>query len=98
MSPKRTMIQLILACIACSRSGVSAQAPKVGAVARESSSIAGDSVKAVRQFVQDFYTWYTPLAVANHGMPAWYNVLSKSDQYLDRELAAAIRADSIARE
>lgn len=53
-----------------------------------------DSVQDVRQFVQAFYHWYTPIAIADHRFPAWYSILKNDDQYLDRTLAAALRADS----
>ena len=60
-------------------------------------SAAEDSALAVRRFVQGFYDWYTPIALSDHRGPAWWSVLSSPVPYLDHDLAAAIRADSVAR-
>jgi hypothetical protein len=61
-------------------------------------SMAQDSSLAVRQFVQGFFDWYTPIAVSDTGQgPQWWSVLTQADRYLDRALATALRGDSIAR-
>lgn len=78
------------------QSAACAQGRRVDVAAREPMSTVGDSALAVHQFVQGFYDWYTPIAVAPREGFAYYRVLSKSDSYLDLDLAAALRGDSVA--
>ena len=60
---------------------------------------AADSNAAVHRFVQAFYDWYVPIASADSvHIPAFYYVLTKADRYLDRDLAAMLRADSVEEE
>jgi hypothetical protein len=58
-----------------------------------------DSTEAVRKFVQGFYDWYVPIAISDTvHFPAWYYVLTNAHRYLDPDLAAALRADSVAQQ
>lgn len=104
MSAGRLIAQVVFASLAFSASGSCVQGVPKGAaqqspvIAQNSATSGRDSTAAVRQFVQGFYDWYTPIALSFPRFPAWYDVLNNADRYLDRDLAAAIRADSVARE
>jgi hypothetical protein len=50
---------------------------------------------SVRSFVQDFYDWYVPNVVEDGG---YFRVLRERDWVLTTELAASLRADSLAKE
>jgi hypothetical protein len=54
-------------------------------------------IESARQFVQGFYTWYTPLAhrLDNNG-PAMDKALKRRPSYFSPELLRALRADSAA--
>ncbi|HEY5063070.1 MAG TPA: hypothetical protein VII52_16135 [Gemmatimonadaceae bacterium] len=66
------------------------------AITYDSGAAATDSTAAMRQFVQGFYDWYTPIALADNHFPADWRVLSSAPSYLDAGLASALRADSVA--
>jgi hypothetical protein len=86
VSSKAGIIALVSAGVVFVHANASAQSAQVSA----------DSLRASRQFVQRFYDWYMPLALGRHAFPAEYYVLSNAGRYLDRDLAAALRADSVA--
>ena len=96
MSAKGTSIRMVFACAAFLQSDACARGARVAATPQQRTSIAGDSIVAVRQFVQGFYDWYTPIALSGLHFPAYWNVLNNADRFLARELAAAIRDDSVA--
>jgi hypothetical protein len=73
-----------------------AQDTKVAADTRHARAVVVDSTADVRQFVQTFYDWYTPMRVRGVGHPAEWEVLTKADRYLDSSLATLLRGDSVA--
>jgi hypothetical protein len=56
---------------------------------------AGDTTGA-REFVQQFYDWYTPIATSRIGHPSEWEVLSVHDRYLHPTLYQFLRDDSVA--
>jgi hypothetical protein len=56
----------------------------------------GSDEKAARQFVESFYSWYTPRANADLKYPSWWIILTSRPGALDDRLAAVLRADSAA--
>ena len=98
MLAKGTIIRMICAAVAFVQSDACAQRASAVATPRAPMPVVGDSSLAVRQFVRGFYDWYTPVALSFPRFPAWYNVLNNANRYLDRDLAAALREDSVARE
>lgn len=97
MSAKALIGWTTFAAVTCLQGGC-AQVARGGSAGRDVASITADSTQAVRQFVQRFYDWYVPLTIADHAFPAEYYVLDKADSYLDPDLAAALRADSVVEE
>jgi hypothetical protein len=95
MSAKAAIGRALIAGFALWGSTACAQSARSGATPRDSSAIAQDSTKSVHQFVQGFYKFYTSVAAADVHIPAAWKVLS-ADRYLDKDLANALRGDSIA--
>ncbi|WP_243384114.1 YbjP/YqhG family protein [Geothrix alkalitolerans] len=53
----------------------------------------GDEQISAKLFVQQFYDWYTPIALKNHGDPAFGIALKRKSQSFSPELALALRED-----
>jgi hypothetical protein len=53
----------------------------------------GDVKISVKLFVQGFYDWYTPIALKNHGDPAFGAALKRKSQSFSPELALALQED-----
>ena len=97
MSTKAQVGFAMFAAITCLQS-TAAQIRRGSSARQDVTPITADSTQAVRRFVQQFYDWYVPLTIAHHSFPAYYYVLDKANSYLDRDLAAALRADSVVEE
>ena len=72
------------------------QPPNRSGLAQPSTAITGDSIASAHQFVQQFYDWYAAIADTARRQPVW-PVLSNRSQFLEADLAAALRGDSIGR-
>lgn len=48
---------------------------------------------SAKQFVQNFYDWYTPIALKNHGDPAFGIALKRKKPWFTPELALALQDD-----
>lgn len=61
-------------------------------------TIAVDSSKqtSAKEFIENFLAWYVPRTNGEHDHPAVFDALSDSAEWLTDELAAMLRADSIA--
>jgi hypothetical protein len=53
----------------------------------------GDVQLSAKLFVQRFYDWYTPIALKNHGDPAFGIALKRKGQSFSPELALALQED-----
>lgn len=91
---RRASVVALLLC--CGRSWEASQ-PEVPSGADVRVSAVCDSTEIVQKFVQNFYLWYVPQATVQQTLPAYYRVLFGKMSYVTTELAAALRADSTAR-
>jgi hypothetical protein len=53
-----------------------------------------EASKSVRDFVQEFYSWYVPEAVKEHKGPAWDPALKYKSHTFSTELLRALKEDS----
>jgi hypothetical protein len=79
--------------IGCGQSSLNAGRASAETALTDSAFRRRDSLEA-RQFVQEFFSWYVPIANAETRVPAWWRVLSQRPNALDSALLAALRADS----
>ena len=99
MSVNGIMIGAIVAGLVFFQSDACAQAAPAPTKPHRSTTVRPNSTRAVRRFVQTFYDWYVPIALSDTvHIITWYYVLNNADRFLDRGLAAALRADSVAQQ
>jgi len=56
----------------------------------------GEVPKSVREFVQQFYSWYVPKALSANTDPAWILAVNERSAIFDRELVKRLREDAAA--
>jgi hypothetical protein len=53
-----------------------------------------ESTASIREFTQNFYNWYVPIAREESPTPPWITALRKQDSAFSRELATALQLDA----